>query len=179
MNPSAAERHCYPMAPLIRYTLMLLYLALVLPLPALAPDGLRLWLLVMVPLGLVLVLAMVSERVELDGEGLRVGPAPWCAWLLRRGWQLEWGEVKSLVPVGTSQGGRVYYVRTGQKAHLLPQRVENFEDFLGRFSSNSGIDISGVQRLTPPWTYKLLAASSGLMVAAELLVGGVRFSRGL
>ncbi len=91
MNPSAAERHCYPMAPLIRYTLMLLYLALVLPLPALAPDGLRLWLLVMVPLGLVLVLAMVSERVELDGEGLRVGPAPWCAWLLRRGWQLPVG----------------------------------------------------------------------------------------
>lgn len=179
MSGHPTERHCYPMSPLIRGTLVLLYLALVLPLPALAPDGLRLWLLFMVPLGLLLVLALVSEQVEIDGDGLRVGPAPWCAWLLRRGWQLQWSEVKALVPVGTSQGGRVYYVRTGGKAHLLPQRVVNFEDFLSRFSCSSGVDTSGVMRLTPPWTYRLLAASSGLMLAAELVVGGIRLSRGL
>lgn len=172
------ERHCYPMAPLIRGTLVLLYLALVLPLPALAPADLRPWLLVLVPMGLVLVLALVSERVELDQEGLRVQPAPWCAPVLKRGWQLSWSQVKALVPVATSQGGRVYYVRTGQEARLLPQRVENFEDFLQRFSQHSGLDTTGVQRITPPWTYQLLAASSALMLAAELLVGIVQISKG-
>ena len=176
-SPSAT-RHCYPMAPLIRSTLVLLYLALVLPLPALAPAGLRNWLLLLVPLGLVLVLALVSERVELDHEGIRVQAAPWCAPVLKRGWQLPWGQVKALVPVATSQGGRVYYVRTGQEARLLPQRVQNFEDFLQRFSHHSGLDTSGVQRLTPPWTYQLLAASSALMLAAELLVGAIRLTGG-
>ena len=40
--------HVYPMAPLIRSTLVLLYLALVLPLPAFANGPMRLWLLVTV-----------------------------------------------------------------------------------------------------------------------------------
>ena len=90
---STGGPHVYPMAPLIRSTLVLLYLALVLPLPAFAAGAMRLWLLVMVALGLVLVLALVSERVELSAEGLRVGPAPWCASVLKRGWQLSWGDV--------------------------------------------------------------------------------------
>ena len=168
---SSGEPHVYPMAPLIRSTLVLLYLALVLPLPAFAQGPMRLWLLVMVVLGLVLVLALVSERVEVSPEGLRVGPAPWCAAVLKRGWQMPWDDVKALVPVATSQGGRVYYIRSGAQAHLLPQRVERFEEFLERFSSASGMDTKSVQRLTPPWTYQLLAISSGLMLAIELLAG--------
>ena len=168
---SSGGPHVYPMAPLIRSTLVLLYLALVLPLPAFAQGPMRLWLLVMVVLGLVLVLALVSERVEVSPEGLRVGPAPWCAAVLKRGWQMPWDDVKALVPVATSQGGRVYYIRSGAQAHLLPQRVERFEEFLERFSSASGLDTSSVQRLTPPWTYQLLAISSGLMLAIELLAG--------
>ena len=134
---SSGGPHVYPMAPLIRSTLVLLYLALVLPLPAFAQGPMRLWLLVMVVLGLVLVLALVSERVEVSPEGLRVGPAPWCAAVLKRGWQMPWDDVKALVPVATSQGGRVYYIRSGAQAHLLPQRVERFEEFLERFSSAS------------------------------------------
>jgi len=63
-SPVAADgTRAYPMAPLIRFTLLALYLALVLPLPLLAPAGLRLALVGAVPLGLVLVLAITSERV--------------------------------------------------------------------------------------------------------------------
>ena len=171
LSSSSDGPHVYPMAGLIRSTLVLLYLALVLPLPAFADGPMRLWLLAMVVLGLVLVLALVSERVELSTEGLRVGPAPWCAGILKRGWTMPWDEVKALVPVATSQGGRVYYIRSGAQAHLLPQRVEHFEDFLVRFSQASGLETSSVQRLTPPWTYQLLAVSSGLMLTIELLVG--------
>ena len=164
----SAEKGIHAMAPLIRYTLLALYLALVLPLPLMAPEALRPLLLAAVPLGLVLVVAITSERVELDGSGIRVGHPHWCAWLLRRGWQLPWSAIQSLTPVGTSQGGRVYYVRDqGGGAFLLPQRVERFEAFLEDFALRSGLDTSMVARISPPWTYRLLALLCGLMLAGE------------
>ena len=160
----------YPMAPLIRSTLIALYLALVLPLPALAPEGLQLPMALAVPSGLALILALVSEQVELDGSGIRVGHPTWCRWLLRRGWQLRWDQVSGLTPVGTSQGGRVFYVRsTDGGAYLLPQRVARFEEFLQQVASRSGLNLSEVGRISPPWTYQLLAVLSWLFLAGELV----------
>lgn len=161
-------RHLYPMAPLIRFTLLGLYLSLVLPLPFLAPDPLRGPLALALPLGLLLVIAATSERVELDADGLRVGHPAWCAWLLRRGWSLPWSAVQGLTPVATSQGGRVWYVRSrgGGRSFLLPQRVARFDDFLGRFRSATDVDTAAVGRISPPWTYQLLAGlCAGLLVA--------------
>jgi hypothetical protein len=178
--------HRYPMAPLIRFTLLGLYLALVLPLPLLAPQPLRLPLLLATIAGLLLVAAITSERVELDGQELRVGHPPWCAWLLRRGWRLPWSRITALTPVTTSQGGRVYYVRSAapstatatstatevgrcQESWLLPQRVARFDDFLERFSSATGLSTDGIGRISPPWTYQLLALLSALLLMAEAL----------
>jgi hypothetical protein len=168
--PSEAGQHQYPMAPLIRFTLLALYLALVLPLPFLAPAQLRPALQVALPLGLLLVIAATSEQVQLDGDGIRVGHPAWCAWLFQRGWSLDWGEVGGLTPVATSQGGRVWYVRRvgGEaRAHLLPQRVARFDDFLARFSKSSGIDTSSIGRISPPWTYQLLAGLCGALLLGE------------
>ncbi|MBE9153668.1 hypothetical protein [Cyanobium sp. LEGE 06113] len=161
----------YPMAPLIRFTLLGLYLALVVPLPALAPAGVSGAMLVLaVAWGLALVLALTSERVELDGEGIRVGHPRWCSWLLRRGWSLNWTSITALTPVTTSQGGRVYYVRSSDgSAWLLPQRVARFPDFLDRFAKGTGLSVKGIGRISPPWTYQLLAALSALMLAGELI----------
>lgn len=166
---SAIEPAVYPMAPLIRSTLIALYLALVLPLPVLAPDGLQAVMAAAVPAGLVLIVALVSEQVEVDAMGLRVGHPAWCSWLLRRGWQLRWNQVSGLTPVGTSQGGRVFYVRTRQGgAYLLPQRVARFEQFLQQVSQASGLDLADVGRISPPWTYQLLAVLCWFFLAAEL-----------
>ncbi|MEN9861891.1 MAG: hypothetical protein RLZZ515_2373, partial [Cyanobacteriota bacterium] len=99
---AAAETATYPMAPLIRFTLISLYLALVLPLPALAPPDLQPWLLALLPLGLIIVLALVSEQVELSSSGISVSHPAWCRWLLRRGWQLQWDDISGLTPVATS-----------------------------------------------------------------------------
>ena len=171
-GPLQRSRQVYPMAPLIRFTLLLLYLALVLPLPLMAPPSLRLALSLALPLGLVLLLALTSERVELDASGLRVGHPAWCSWLLRRGWNLAWDQIAALTPVATSQGGRVFYVRSRDQrsAFLLPQRVARFEQFLSGFAAHSGLDCSGVARLTPPWTYQLLALLSALLLAGELIL---------
>jgi len=164
------EKGIHAMAPLIRFTLLALYSALVLPLPLMAPESLRPLLLLAVPLGLVLVVAITSERVEVDSSGIRVGHPPWCAWVLRRGWQLPWTSITSLTPVGTSQGGKVFYVRDqAGGAFLLPQRVERFEAFLQAFSQRSGLDTSTVNRISPPWTYRLLAGMCALMLGGEVV----------
>jgi hypothetical protein len=174
MTTASPARHRYGMAPLIRFTLLALYAALVVPLPLLAPDTLRAWLWVAFLLGWIGVVALTSEGVVLDDEGLAVAHPAWCAWLLRRRWRLPWSQVAGLTPVATSQGGRVYYVRVsgGNQAYLLPQRVERFEDFLARFSALSGVSTAPVTRLTPPWTYQLLAGMSGALLLAE----GVMFA---
>jgi hypothetical protein len=158
------------MAPLIRGTLLALYLALVLPLPALAPDAVSRGVLALaLTLGLVLVIALTSERVELDRKGMRVGHPAWCRWWLRRGWSLPWDGITGLTPVTTSQGGRVYYVRGRDgSAWLLPQRVARFDDFLSRFGAASNQTMDGIGRISPPWTYQLLAVLSGLMLALEI-----------
>jgi hypothetical protein len=167
--------HRYPMAPLIRYGLLALYGALVLPLPLLAPSHWRWPVGAAVLLGFLLVLAATSEQVEIAATGLRVGYPAWCHWLLRRGWSLTWGDIEALNSVATSQGGRVFYVRacpdaTGRsQSWLLPQRIAHFEDFLARFSAATGLDVGNVQRLTPPWTYQLLAVFSGLLLLFEAL----------
>ena len=70
-------------------------------------------------------------------------------------------------------GGRVFYVRDRRGgAHLLPQRVERFEVFLQQFSQATGIDTSSIGRLSPPWTYQLLAVLTGLFLAGELAIAG-------
>jgi hypothetical protein len=160
------------MAPLIRGTLITLYLALVLPLPVLAPAALQPWLLAALPLGLLLVLAITSEQVELDQQGLRLRHPAWCRWLLRRGWELRWDQVNGLTPVATSQGGRVFYVRTADgSAYLLPQRVQAFDDFLSRFSQHTGLPTGSIGRISPAWTYQLLAVLSAGLLLLELAGG--------
>ncbi|MFI0402396.1 MAG: hypothetical protein ACH34U_05700 [Cyanobium sp.] len=179
MTDSTREQQIYGMAPQIRFTLMGLYIALVLPLPVMAQENWQPYIWAVLVLGFALVLAITSEQVILDGEGLRYTHPVWCRWFLRRGWELPWAEVQGLTPVATSQGGRVFYVRTAptvapasarmKSAYLLPQRVENFPEFLSAFSAFSGIATDSVARITPPWTYQLLAIMSGAMIVGEVI----------
>ena len=167
---SSASFERFGLSPLIRFTLLSLYLALVLPLPWLAPVQLRGVMVVGLLIGLVLVLGLLSEQVETNAEGISVRYPRWIRWLFRRGWFMAWSDVRALVPVGTSQGGTVYYVSSARQEHyLLPQRLDRFNDFLKRFETASGVDTSKVQRLTPPWTYQLLALLAALMLASELV----------
>ena len=158
----------FRLSPLIRFTLLSLYVALVLPLPLLAPAELRWWMVVGLLLGLVLVLGLLSEQVETDDDGIQVGYPTWIRWLLRRGWAMRWQDIRALVPVGTSQGGAVYYLKAADLRHqLLPQRIERFDRFLQLLSERSTVNTAGIGRLTPPWTYQVLAVLSVGMVLTE------------
>ena len=164
-------KDCFGLSPLIRFTLLSLYGALVLPLPLLAPAESR-WLMVAgLLLGLVLVIGLLSERVETDAVGIQVRYPAWIRWLLRRGWSMRWQDIRALVPVGTSQGGTVYYVKAADLRHqLLPQRIERFDRFLELLAANTTVSTEGIGSLTPPWTYQLLAGLAVLMIAGELVM---------
>jgi hypothetical protein len=176
-NPTRAQEAAYPMAPLIRFTLVGLYLALAAPLPWLAPAPLQLPLWLALGLGLLLVWAITSEQVQLDRNGIRVGHPAWCAWLLRRGWQLPWASISAITPVATSQGGSVFYLRSGDESLLLPQRIARFPEFLERFQQETDLDTSSIGRISPPWTYQLLAVLCALMLLGEL-AWGISCARG-
>ena len=168
----------FGLSPLIRFTLLSLYVALVLPLPVLAPQALRLWMVGGLILGLVLVVGLLSEQVETDAAGLRVRYPGWISWLLRRSWSMNWGDIRALVPVGTSQGGTVYYLKATDCRHqLLPQRIERFDLFLSVLNQRASISTKGIGRLTPPWTYQVLAVLAALMVLGEL-ASGLAISQG-
>ena len=163
----------FGLSPLIRFTLLSLYLALVLPLPVMAPQALRPLMVGALILGLVLVVGLLSEQVETDAAGLRVSYPSWIRWLLRRSWSMQWDDIRALVPVGTSQGGTVYYLKAVDCRHqLLPQRIERFDLFLDVLNERcSSISTKGIGRLTPPWTYQVLASLAALMVVGELMSG--------
>ena len=163
----------FGLSPLIRFTLLSLYVALVLPLPVMAPQALRPLMVGALILGLVLVVGLLSEQVETDAAGLRVSYPSWIRWLLRRSWSMQWDDIRALVPVGTSQGGTVYYLKAVDCRHqLLPQRIERFDLFLDVLNERcSSVSTKGIGRLTPPWTYQVLASLAALRVVGELLSG--------
>ena len=168
------EPAAYGMAPLIRGTLVGLYLALVGPLPLLASGGLRALLAIAVPLGLLLVLAITSETVTVAPQGLALGHPRWCGWWLRRGWSLDWNEITGLTAMATSQGGRVYYLRSPKGSFLLPQRLARFSNFLAQLQHYSGLDTKAIGRISPPWTYQLLAGLTALMLVGEIVALGLQ-----
>ncbi|PSN10057.1 hypothetical protein C7271_26675, partial [filamentous cyanobacterium CCP5] len=119
------EPDVFPISPLIRITLLGLYVALTLPLPALAqvsdaPVSPKL-LGVGIVLGAIALYGALSQRVVTDAKGITVTYPRWIRWLLRQNWQLSWSDICALKPRTTGQGGIVYYVvGNDDQAYLLP-----------------------------------------------------------
>jgi len=151
----------FRLSPLIRLTLLSLYVALTLPLPFLATMTQSpvspLWLWIGLGVGLVVLIAVLSERVVLDNEGIQVTYPDWVPRFFRGGWQLPWAEVQALKPRTTGQGGLVYYFlsRSGQ-GYLLPMRVAGFAKLVQLVQHRTGIDTADVRPLAQPWMYLIL-----------------------
>ena len=72
----------------------------------------------------------------------------------------------------------MYYLGAADCRHqLLPQRIERFDLFLKLLSERSSVSTKGIGRLTPPWTYQVLASLAALMVVGEL-ASGLAISQG-
>ena len=162
----------FRISPLIRLTLLSLYVALTAPLPFLSyvtaapiPPGL---LVVGIVLGAVALYAALSEQVILDDQGIQVAYPSWVPRFFRKGWLLPWSEVKELKPRTTGQGGLVYYfLSTEGKAYLLPMRVAGFARLVKLVEAKTGIDMTDVRPLAQPWMYLILLGFTLLLLLVD------------
>ena len=157
-NSANTSTSVFRLSPLIRITLLSLYVALTVPLPFLSqvtaapvPPAL-LW--IGIRIGLVGLYAVLTERVILDDQGIQVTYPVWVPRFFRKGWFLPWSEIKQLKPRSTGQGGLVYYFLSQDgKAYLLPMRVAGFARLVQIVEAKTGIDTTDVRPLAQPWMY--------------------------
>jgi hypothetical protein len=174
-SPSIAqspELRVFHLSPLIRLTLLGLYLALMLPLPFLAkvtaapvpPELLTLGIV----LGGIALYGALTERVIVDGQGIQVTYPNWIPRFFRQGWVLPWSEIQALKPRSTGQGGLVYYFLTNSgQAYLLPMRVAGFAELVRRVQAETNIDTTDVKPLSQPWMYLILLLFTLLLLAID------------
>ena len=162
----------FRLSPIIRLTLLSLYIALTLPLPFLAettqapvPSQV---LAIGLMLGFLFLYAVLTERVIADEQGIQVTYPSWITRLWRKGWSLNWTEIKALKPRSTGQGGIVYYfLSQTDQAYLLPMRIAGFAQLVRIVEAKTGIDTSDVKPLAQPWMYLTLLFCTLLLLAID------------
>ncbi|WP_226584719.1 hypothetical protein [Microseira wollei] len=163
----------FRISPLIRITLLCLYVALTLPLPFLLAQATAapvpsaiLWL--GIAMGLVALYAALCERVILDRQQIQVTYPRWVPRFFRKGWSLPWTDVKDLKMRSTGQGGLVYYFlsQSGQ-AYLLPMRVVGFAQMVRQVQAKTGIDTTDIRPLSQPWMYLILLGFTLLLLLVD------------
>ncbi|NJL00949.1 MAG: hypothetical protein HC838_09645 [Spirulinaceae cyanobacterium RM2_2_10] len=163
----------FRISPLVRLTLLTLYLALTLPLPFLsqvtaAPVPAQ-WFWVAIGFGFLLLYGVLSERVQVDVQGIEVSYPRWWPDPCRRGWSLAWHDIAELKSRTTGQGGLVYYfvTTTRDRAYLLPMRVAGFARLTRIVQAQTAIDMQDVRPLSQPWMYAILLGCAGLLLLVD------------
>ncbi|UKO96974.1 hypothetical protein [Nostoc sp. UHCC 0870] len=172
VNSANTSASIFRLSPLIRITLLSLYIALTLPLPFLAqatnaptPPAL-LW--VGICIGFFGLYAVLTERVIVDDQAIQVTYPAWVSRFWRKGWSLPWSEIKQLKPRSTGQGGLVYYfLCQDDKAYLLPMRVAGFARLVNIVQAKTGIDTTDVRPLAQPWMYLILLGFTLLLLLID------------
>ena len=174
----------FPISPLIRITLMALFLALTIPLPFLAQASsapippVVLW--IGIALGAIALFGALSERVIIDEETIQVAYPRWVPRFFRKGWSLPWGDIKDLKMRTTGQGGLVYYLisQSSQTAYLLPMRVVGFARLVKLVEKYTQIDTTDVRPLAQPWMYLILLGFTLLLLLTDGWVIGTAIALG-
>ncbi len=153
----------------VKSSLITLYLALTIPIPFISIDQLKLISIIAFFLGLYLIINITSDYVETCNNKISYKTSFISKILRRKNWEILWKDIKLIKSLPTSQGSKVYYFNTNKGENfLIPQRLENFEDFLVIVSKNTGIAVDDISYISPLWTYKLLTLLSVLMISGEL-----------
>lgn len=173
-SPSAIDdTRIFRLSPLIRLTLMSLYIALTVPLPflAIATDApVSPWVFVVGGLlGAIALYAALCERVVLDETGISVTYPGWVPRFFRSGWSLNWDAIADLKPRTTGQGGLVYYFVTQERdrAYLLPMRVAGFAELTRQVQAKTHLDMTDVRPLSQPWMYLILLGFTMLLLLVD------------
>ena len=154
---------------IVKSSLVSLYLALTIPIPFVSIDRLKIPSIITFLLGLYLIINITSDYVETCDNKISYKTSFISKIFWKKNWEISWKDIKLIKSLTTSQGSKVYYFNTHKDENLLvPQRIENFEEFLLIISKKTGIDVANISYLSPLWTYKVLTILSSLMIIAEI-----------
>lgn len=173
LEAQQAQPAVFRISPLIRITLLGLYVSLTIPLPFLAQASsapmppVLLW--VGIGLGAIALYGALSEQVIVDEEKIQVAYPIWVPQFFRKGWSLPWVQVKELKMRSTGQGGLVYYFtsQSSEKAYLLPMRVVGFSRLVKLVEAHTGIETKDVRPLAQPWMYLILLGFTLLLLLVD------------
>ena len=154
----------------VKSSLILLYLALTIPIPFISSENLKIISIIVFFLGLFLIINITNDYVETCNKKISYQTSFISKVFGKKNWEIFWKDIKLIKSLTTSQGSKVYYFITNKDENfLLPQRIEDFEEFLLIISKKTGINIKGAKYISPMWTYKLLSLLSILMIIGEFI----------
>ena len=154
----------------VKSSLISLYLALTIPIPFISSDQLKIYSIFAFSLGLFLIIDITGDFVETCKNKITYNTSFLSNIFGKKSWEIMWTDIKSIKSLPTSQGSRVYYFITEKGENfLVPQRIENFEEFLLIISKRAHLNIDYLSYISPLWTYKLLTTISVLMIIGEII----------
>ena len=194
--PNSQSTLTFNISPIIRLTLLSLYIALTVPLPflaSIAPVSLPIGFFIAgLLVGFILLYGALSQKVVLDEEKITVTYPRWFPSFLQKGWSLPWENIEQLKLRTTGQGGLVYYFvapdpnpnlanseAKGYKAYLLPMRVAGFARLVQVVEEKTGIDTTDVRPLAQPWMYLILFGFTLLLLLVDTWIIWTATTQGL
>ena len=153
----------------VRSSLISLYLALTIPIPFIANDKSVLLSITLFLLGLLMIVNITSDYVEICDKKITYKTSFFSKLFGKKTWEIFLKDIVSIKAFPTSQGSNVYYFITNvNKNYLVPQRIENFEEFISKISKKTNLNLESISYISPLWTYKLLTFLSFIMITGEL-----------
>ena len=153
----------------VKSSLISLYLALTIPIPFISIDNLKIASIIIFTLGLYLIINLTSDYVETCEKKISYKTSFISKYFGKENWEIFWKDIKLIKSLPTSQGSKVHYFNTNEGNNfLVPQRLENIEEFLLIISRKTDIDVKEISYISPLWTYKVLTVLSVLMIVGEI-----------
>ena len=154
----------------VKVSLISLYLALTFPIIFISSDELKIFSIILFLLGLFFVVNLTDDYVEVSENYIHYKVSFISKTFGKKNWEIAWKNIKSIKSLPTSQGSKVFYFTTKENQnYLIPQRIENFYEFISITSSKTKLDLKELSYISPLWTYKLLTFLSLLMLVGELI----------
>ena len=153
----------------VKSSLISLYLALTIPIPFISIEKLKILSIFVFFLGLYLIISITSDYVETCNNKISYKTSLIAKYFGKENWEIFWKDIKFIKSLPTSQGSKVYYFNTKKGDNfLIPQRLENFEEFRIIIYKKTKINVDALSYISPLWTYKVLTFLSVLMIIGEI-----------
>ena len=116
-----------------------------------------------------MIISITSDYVETCNNKISYKTSLIAKYFGKENWEIFWKDIKFIKSLPTSQGSKVYYFNTKKGDNfLIPQRLENFEEFRIIIYKKTKINVDALSYISPLWTYKVLTFLSVLMIIGEI-----------